>query len=141
MYEKILLAVDGSDYSIRATEEVIKIWQSSSHPVQLEVTYVIQDVRNSEIVIQQVKPDDMNRDGELRIRPNEDKLQNANIPYTLTIERGGDPGKVIANKANNDVFDLVVIGTRGLNGLQKLVVGSVSTDVIKRANCPVLVVK
>lgn len=140
MYEKILLAVDGSEHSIRATEEVIKICQASTEPVQLEVTHIIQDIKNSEIVLQQVKPDDWNREGELRIQPNEAELQNANIPYIRTIERG-DAGKTIANKANNGAFDLVVIGTRGLNGFQKLVVGSVSTEVIKRANCPVLVVK
>ncbi|MFS0562905.1 universal stress protein [Terribacillus sp. 179-K 1B1 HS] len=140
MYQKILLAVDGSENSIRATEEVIKICQESNHLVQLEVVNALQEVRNSEIVLQQVKPDDVHRDGELRIQPNEEKLRNASIPYTRTIERG-DAGKMIANKANNDAFDLVVIGTRGLNGFQKLVVGSVSTEVIKRANCPVLVVK
>jgi nucleotide-binding universal stress UspA family protein len=36
--------------------------------------------------------------------------------------------------------DLVVVGKRGLNPLQRLVLGSVSSKVIHRAECDVLVV-
>lgn len=40
----------------------------------------------------------------------------------------------------NDV-DLIVLGTRGLTGFRKLVVGSVSSGVAAHAHCPVLVVR
>lgn len=43
--------------------------------------------------------------------------------------------------ANDQQFDLLVIGSRGLNTLQEMVLGSVSHKVVKRADCPVLVVK
>jgi nucleotide-binding universal stress UspA family protein len=37
--------------------------------------------------------------------------------------------------------DLMIIGSRGLNSLQEMVLGSVSYKVIKRVQCPVLIVK
>lgn len=40
----------------------------------------------------------------------------------------------------NDV-DLIILGTRGLTGFRKLIVGSVSSGVVAHAHCPVLIVK
>ena len=37
--------------------------------------------------------------------------------------------------------DLIVIGTRGLNAAQRLILGSVSTNVVHHAHCDVLVVR
>ncbi|MGB8270820.1 MAG: universal stress protein, partial [Priestia megaterium] len=38
-------------------------------------------------------------------------------------------------------FNLVVIGSRGLNSLQEMVLGSVSHKVAKRVHCPVMIIK
>lgn len=38
-------------------------------------------------------------------------------------------------------YDLIIIGSRGLSGLKKLMLGSVSQKVVQKAHCPVLVVK
>ena len=37
--------------------------------------------------------------------------------------------------------DLIVIGTHGLSGLRHLLFGSVTEDVVRKARCPVMVVK
>jgi nucleotide-binding universal stress UspA family protein len=56
-----------------------------------------------------------------------------------TLEGQGDPGNVILNSAKD--ADLVVVGSRGLNPFQRLLLGSVSTKVVHRAECDVLVVR
>lgn len=53
----------------------------------------------------------------------------------------GTPGPEIIKYANEQQVDLVVIGSRGLNSLQEMVLGSVSHKVMKRVNCPALIVK
>lgn len=53
----------------------------------------------------------------------------------------GEPGPAIVEFTNNNSYDLLVIGSRGLNAFQEMVLGSVSHKVVKRANCPVMVVK
>jgi nucleotide-binding universal stress UspA family protein len=56
-----------------------------------------------------------------------------------TIEAQGDPGDVIVEAAKD--ADLAIVGSRGLNPLQRLLMGSVSSKVVHRAECDVLVVR
>jgi nucleotide-binding universal stress UspA family protein len=56
-----------------------------------------------------------------------------------TIEAQGDPGDVVV-EASKDA-DLVIVGSRGLNPFQRLLLGSVSSKVVHRAECDVLVVR
>lgn len=47
----------------------------------------------------------------------------------------------ILHYAKNKKMDLIVIGTKGMTGLEKFLMGSVATDVIAHAHCPVLAVR
>lgn len=49
--------------------------------------------------------------------------------------------EAIVNQAINLHADLIVIGTRGLGGFKRLVLGSVSSGVVTHADCSVLVVR
>jgi nucleotide-binding universal stress UspA family protein len=53
----------------------------------------------------------------------------------------GEPGRWIRDMANNWGADLVVLGRRGLKGLAEVFLGSVSSYVIHRVNCSVLIVQ
>lgn len=53
----------------------------------------------------------------------------------------GEPAKAICSHAAVNGFDLIVIGNRGLSGLKKMMMGSVSEKVVQHAECPVLIVK
>lgn len=70
----------------------------------------------------------------------EQLLRESNISYKVIILHG-TPGAEIVKYANEHQVDLVVIGSRGLNSLQEMVLGSVSHKVMKRVNCPALIVK
>ncbi|MBH8553067.1 universal stress protein [Nostocaceae cyanobacterium CENA357] len=53
----------------------------------------------------------------------------------------GDPADEIIRLANIYQADLLIIGSRGLTGMKRIVQGSVSSQVVEEANCSVLVVK
>lgn len=53
----------------------------------------------------------------------------------------GDAGREICRCAETWNADLIVIGRRGVRGLEKLLLGSVSSYVMHRAHCAVLVVQ
>ena len=53
----------------------------------------------------------------------------------------GDPGDSIAAAAEAEQADLVVVGTRGRSGAERMLLGSVSDHVVRHAECPVLVVR
>jgi len=48
---------------------------------------------------------------------------------------------IIINYAENMNVELIVVGTRGRSGFKRLFLGSVASDVVTYAHCPVLVVK
>jgi nucleotide-binding universal stress UspA family protein len=52
----------------------------------------------------------------------------------------GEPWRVILDEAKGVPADLVVIGTHGRSGFEKLLLGSVTEKVLRRAPCPVLTV-
>jgi nucleotide-binding universal stress UspA family protein len=58
-----------------------------------------------------------------------------------TVEGLGDPGHEIVEVAKKSGADLVVVGTRSRDLLERLLLGSVSTDVVHHAPCDVLVVR
>jgi nucleotide-binding universal stress UspA family protein len=55
------------------------------------------------------------------------------------VRRTGPPGEVVAEVATERGADLIVIGTHGHTGLQRFLLGSVATAVLRHAPCDVLV--
>ena len=53
----------------------------------------------------------------------------------------GEPAEVIRQVAEEDEFDLVVMGTRGRSGVPRILLGSVAERVLRTAPCPVLTVR
>ncbi|MBD2430663.1 MULTISPECIES: universal stress protein [Fischerella] len=74
----------------------------------------------------------------------EKQLQSyqAQLPVASEIELvTGDPAEEIIRLANIYKADLIVIGSRGLTGMNRIVQGSVSSQVVEEAHCSVFVVK
>ncbi len=49
--------------------------------------------------------------------------------------------ETIINHAAKENVDLIIVGTRGLGGFKKMLLGSVSSGIVSHADCPVLVVR
>lgn len=72
------------------------------------------------------------------------KVVDALMPGNLRLychARIGSPAEVILDLARESVADLVVVGTRGLSGVKRLLLGSVAERVMRDAKCPVMVVR
>lgn len=54
---------------------------------------------------------------------------------------GDDPAETLVRFADESGIDAIVVGTRALGTLQRLLVGSVTDEILKRAHCPVMVVR
>ena len=75
-----------------------------------------------------------------KLVPIEQLFEASNIHYKVEMVHGS-PGPEIIKFANTQQVDLVIIGSRGLNSLQEMVLGSVSHKVMKRVECPAMIVK
>jgi nucleotide-binding universal stress UspA family protein len=58
-----------------------------------------------------------------------------------TIAAIGDPGSAICEAAERDGYSMVIVGSRNLKGVQRVLLGSVSDRVAHHAPCDVLIVK
>lgn len=84
-------------------------------------------------------------EGEMdEVDPNALELTNQNINSSAKLETRltfGSPAKSIIALANEEHFNLIVMGSRGLSGLSEFLLGSVSNTVSHAALIPVLIVK
>jgi nucleotide-binding universal stress UspA family protein len=139
MYKHILLAADGSENAVRAAKEAIKI-ASLSKETTVEIVYVADFEKAKTEILHASSAEALLIERRKKIKNVEQVLLEANVNYKVAILHGV-PGPEIIKYANEKGVDLVVIGSRGLNGLQEMVIGSVSHKVMKRVNCPALIVK
>lgn len=137
MYEHILLAADGSENSERAAMEAVKVASSAS---VVEIVYVISvDAAKIELLHAQ-SSEGLFLERRRKLANVERILRQANVKHQVTMLKG-EPGPEIVRYANDQDVDLVIIGSRGLNSLQEMMLGSVSHKVMKRVKCPALIVK
>lgn len=139
MYKQIMLAVDGSDNSLRAAQHCAAI-ASLLTQCTIEVVYVADYAKAKSEVLHAGFGTELQQVRRKRLEPIEELLMKHKLSYNIHMLHG-EPAPTVVEFANKQKMDLVVIGSRGLNSLQEMVLGSVSHKVVKRANCPVLVVK
>lgn len=68
------------------------------------------------------------------------RLHEAGFEVTAVVAQG-DPAHVIVTEASARQAGLIVVGTRGQTGLQRLILGSVARNVLLHAPCSVLIVR
>ncbi|MED2942424.1 universal stress protein [Bacillus swezeyi] len=139
MYQKILLAVDGSAHSERSADHAIKIAKLTAE-AEVELIYVLDYSKSKSEVLHSASLAELESARRNKLKNIEEKFQTADVSYQITMKHG-EPGPTIVSHANDHDFDMVIVGSRGLNSLQEMVLGSVSHKVAKRVNCPVMIVK
>lgn len=138
MYQHILVAADGSSNAVRAAQEAAKIAKLAG--ARVTIVYVADFDKARQDVLHSTSADSLYLERRTKIAPVEVIFEKQGIPYKVEILRGS-AGPEIIHYTNANAIDLVVIGSRGLNGLQEMVLGSVSHKVMKRVHCPALIVK
>ncbi|MFH1014672.1 MAG: universal stress protein [Nitrospirota bacterium] len=123
--EKILIATDGSIYSELASREAISIAKRSGG--SLVVLSVAK--RDENLLVAKESVDIVRKVAE----------KEGIKVEALTLK--GMPHEVIVNTAAQKKAGLIVVGSHGRSGIERLMMGSVTERVIGYALCPVLVVK
>ncbi|KAA6451277.1 universal stress protein [Bacillus swezeyi] len=139
MYKKILLAVDGSAHSERSADHAINMAKLVPE-AEVELIYVLDYSKSKSEVLHSASLKELESVRRNKLKNIEGKFKIAGVSYQITMKHG-EPGPTIVSYANDNGFDMVIVGSRGLNSLQEMVLGSVSHKVAKRVNCPVMIIK
>lgn len=133
MYHSVVVAVDGSDNSVRAAKEALKM-----NAMKYTLLSVVSHEDSKDAVLHSEASSVEQR--KALIQSIIDLYESNDITYEVRIEHGV-PKDTIIQVGNTHEYDLLVIGTRGLNAFQEMMMGSVSHKVVKEVTIPVLVVK
>ncbi|SDW65094.1 Nucleotide-binding universal stress protein, UspA family [Marinococcus luteus] len=140
MFKRLLIAVDGSDHSARAVEKAIESIAPVRAEIYVEVVYATASVQPKSNRLSEHELYIRKQNEEEILQPAVERLSAEGIRAEKVVLHG-DPAAAISEYANEYDFDCVVVGSRGLNPLQKMVIGSVSRKIVEQIRHPVLVVK
>ncbi len=136
--DRIVVGFDGSEHSRKALARAADIADGATVAV-VAAANVARLLRDPAGGVSPVDP----AEAEARTRAlaeARDYLEGRGISGVY-VEGHGNPADVIVQEAEDSGADMVIVGTRGLNAARRLVLGSVSTNVMHHAPCDVLVVR
>jgi nucleotide-binding universal stress UspA family protein len=139
---RMLVAADGSECAARALKHLAERLEHESSDTDIHVLHVQPPLPESlpyntdPALLSRMRDDE----AEAATRWVHDLLERHGLRHRIEVETG-DPATVIAEYARAHDCDEIVMGTRGLSTMKRLVLGSVANKVVHLADRPVLLVK
>lgn len=140
---KILLAVDGSDVSLRAAKSLVDRLQWYREPPEVHLLHVHLPIPVG-LALQHVSRETLDRyyrdEGEKALEPVRDILRQGGVVAVSHIHVG-QASEVIVRLADELACDMICLGTHGRGAVGNALLGSVATRVLQLATVPVLLSK
>jgi nucleotide-binding universal stress UspA family protein len=140
MYDDILLPTDGSAGMERVIDEATGL--ASTHDATLHALYVINTASLSNLPMEASRDavgESLRDEGETALRAVERRAPDQVRLRTAVLE--GAPAREIVDHAVQTGADLLVMGTHGRSGVDRLLLGSVAERVVRTSPIPVLTIR
>ncbi len=136
---KVLVATDGSAHSMKAVERALELAEKQGALVTLmSVAYFGADY------LEEMPPnirEKLGDEAKAALKKAKALFDAKNLPVETVLMTGLVPANLIIRKAQEGSFDRIVIGSTGMSGLDKMVMGSTAAKVVAQAPCEVTVVR
>lgn len=139
--KRILIPIDGSNYSMRAAQLGIglaKVLSAEIHVIYVIDTVILEAI--SEVEEKVVVEKELKDNAERYVNYVSKLAQQEGLSVNSVIVKG-QPHDQIVNLAKSQGINLIIMGTHGQRGAARILLGSVAERVIEYAPCPVLVVQ
>lgn len=139
----ILLAVDGSEYSTRAVDALLKFSARLREMPKVHVLYVHLPIPigfATRHVAREIVDAYYHEEGLAVVQPVAERLNQAGLEASEHV-RVGSPGETIAHAASDLDCDAVWMGTHGRGSVTQALLGSVAARVVALAGKPVTLVR
>ena len=153
-FSRVLVAIDGSTSSMHAIDYAISI--AVKNDSQLIILYVIDFYKYTHLSSSIILAPTFGSEKYLEEKSEAEKLMNkikenfklkindntkSKNLKTEIVEGAKSVATTIMEYAESENVDLIIVGSRGRTSFKKLLLGSVSSNVIKNAHCAVLVIR
>ena len=136
---KVLVATDGSEHSMKAVQRGLELAETQKAQVTLmSVAYYVSDYMEGMPANIQDKLEDEAR---AALKKSKALFDAKNLPVETVLEAGLVPANLIITKAQEGKFDRIIIGSTGMNALERILMGSTASKVVAHAPCEVTVVR
>jgi nucleotide-binding universal stress UspA family protein len=142
--ETILVPIDFSDHSKKALSFAIQI--AARYEARLQLLHTIEEPNLPYFYAPIGGLSVAKHLEELEARSNEaidqlmDEMDGPVVAYDKFVTSGRPAAEIIRHAEQNN-SDMIVISTHGLTGLERMLLGSTASEVLRHAECPVLTVK
>ncbi|WP_207588738.1 universal stress protein [Halomontanus rarus] len=141
MYDCILVPTDGSTEGERAVEYAIDL--ARTHDATLRAIYVVNAASYGGLPMETAWDgisDALRDEGQAAVDRVEELADERGVRVDTAVLEGS-PSRVIVDEAQPEKCDLVVMGTHGRGGIDRLLLGSVAERVVRSSPVPVLTVR
>ena len=135
---RILLAVDGSKFSVAATQAILT--QHQPQGTEVKVLHVVDLALPIPTLYAAGFRQESLKRGEELVRQARQRLAEAGYKVLTAVEEGDPKSKIVEDAARWNA-DLIMIGSHGRRGLDRFLMGSVSEAVARHAHCSVQIVR
>ena len=142
---KILVALDGSNPSFNASTYAIDF--AKRYDAELIVLSIVSPIPYSQFEyanigrMKEIETIEREKSEQYIDKVKQKAIENKVTVKTEVLIKYTSVVKEIVEYAENNKVDMIVIGSRGMAGFKKLLLGSVANGVVTYSHCPVLVVK
>lgn len=141
LYDRILVPTDGSAATERAVREAVDL--AAAHDATIHALYVVNTASFASIPTEssvEGVSDMLEREGDAALEAVEEAAVERGVPVER-VQLDGSPAREIVRYAERSDCDLVVMGTHGRGGIDRLLLGSVAERVVRSSTVPVLTVR
>jgi nucleotide-binding universal stress UspA family protein len=142
---KILLATDGSQEAILAAQTVADLVERTGSELHVEhagwVFHGVYSGWNLAPLPAGFSQAELDQGARKLLEAEVERIEGAGTQVTRPHLRSGRADEEIVVLAEELGTDLIVLGCRGLGGVRRALMGSVSESVVRHAHCPVLVAR
>lgn len=141
-YKKILVGYDGSQNAKRALDRAISVSSSTGAEVRIvvAVSTVLTVYGPTAPYYPPGYPEQIMKEGKGLLDAAVKKARDAGLKVSGLVE-DAHPAEAILRLAESEGVDLIVLGRRGITGIERFLLGGVSSSVVNHSKCDVLIVK
>ncbi len=142
MFKEILLPTDGSEGAEEAINDAVGL--AKTFGAKIHIVHVVEAPRLQDYGSFFALPnilEELRKSGTEILKRTREYIHESGFEDVLTSQREGYPADEIMDYVDRKKIDLIVMGTHGRRGFNRVVLGSIAEEVVRRSPVPVLTIR